>query len=297
VLFTLSPDVIYLVAVGSTDDSHSKMGGYALRVAPAPAQEVPSLYGKSDTNGRWLSASWTDLFFNEFDRTRITRTTHGTYLFWQRATYRTPYTSNDGNTYDSTMKQYEISCSDLRYRVLSRAEYLKSELVSSSSESTSWLSAMPETVAEASGQVICAYVKAHGIWAAHEVASPRSAGSSQSKNEDSERRKLTEARMIITDDDFEIARERAEALLRGRTEDARWNVLRAALVESNSQEREVMLANLTLDAVRDLLYPGIDRDRWRKLGWSNVLGGRLSPDDFIHKLRLAKGTGSSSGKL
>jgi hypothetical protein len=163
VLFTLSPDVIYLVAVGSTDDSHSKMGGYALRVAPAPAQEVPSLYGKSDTNGRWLSASWTDLFFNEFDRTRITRTTHGTYLFWQRATYRTPYTSNDGNTYDSTMKQYEISCSDLRYRVLSRAEYLKSELVSSSSESTSWLSAMPETVAEASGQVICAYVKAHGI--------------------------------------------------------------------------------------------------------------------------------------
>jgi hypothetical protein len=103
--------------------------------------------------------------------------------------------------------------------------------------------------------------------------------------------------MIITDEDFAIARERAEGLLRGRTEDSRWNVLRDALVESNSKEREVMLANLTLDAVRDLLYPGIDRDRWRKLGWSNVLGGRLSPDDFIHKLRLAKGTGSSSGKL
>jgi hypothetical protein len=103
--------------------------------------------------------------------------------------------------------------------------------------------------------------------------------------------------MIISDDDFAIARERAEALLRGRTEDARWNVLRDALLESNSKERESMLANLTLDAVRDLLYPGIDRDRWRKLGWTNVLGGRVSPEDFIHKLRLAKGTGSSSGKL
>jgi hypothetical protein len=103
--------------------------------------------------------------------------------------------------------------------------------------------------------------------------------------------------MIITDDDVAIAQGRAEALLRGRTEDARWNVLRDALVESNSKERESMLANLTLDAVRDLLYPGIDRDRWRKLGWSEVLGGRVTPQDFIHKLRLAKGTGSSSGKL
>ena len=103
--------------------------------------------------------------------------------------------------------------------------------------------------------------------------------------------------MIITDDDMAIAHGRAEALLRGGTEDARWNVLRDALVESNSKERESMLANLTLDAVRDLLYPGIDRDRWRKLGWSNVLGGRVTPEDFIHKLRLAKGTGSSNGKL
>jgi hypothetical protein len=103
--------------------------------------------------------------------------------------------------------------------------------------------------------------------------------------------------MIITDADVAIARERAEALLRGRTEDARWNVLRDALVESSSKDRESMLANLTLDAVRDLLYPGIDREGWRKLGWTNVLGGRVTPEDFIHKLRLAKGTGSSSGKL
>ena len=103
--------------------------------------------------------------------------------------------------------------------------------------------------------------------------------------------------MIITDEDFAIAQGRAEKLLRGRTEDARWNVLRDALVEDSAKARESMLAHLTLDAVRDLLYPGIDRDRWKQLGWSNVLGGRVTPEDFIHKLRLAKGTGSSSGKL
>jgi hypothetical protein len=51
--------------------------------------------------------------------------------------------------------------------------------------------------------------------------------------------------MIITDDDVAIARGGAEKLLRRRTEDARWNVLREALVESNSKERESMLANLT----------------------------------------------------
>ena len=103
--------------------------------------------------------------------------------------------------------------------------------------------------------------------------------------------------MIITDEDFAIAQGRAEKLLRGRTEDDRWNVLRDALVEDSEKARESMLAHLRLDAVRDLLYPGIDRDRWKKLGWSNVLGGRVTPEDFIHKLRLAKGTGSSSGKL
>ena len=103
--------------------------------------------------------------------------------------------------------------------------------------------------------------------------------------------------MIITDEDVAIAKGRAEALLRGRTEDGRWNILRDVLVESSFKEREAMLALLTLDAVRDLLYPGIDRDRWRKLGWSDVLGGRVTPEDFIHKLRLAKATGSSSGRL
>jgi hypothetical protein len=103
--------------------------------------------------------------------------------------------------------------------------------------------------------------------------------------------------MIITDADMAIALERAEASLEGRTEDDQWNVLRDALVESVSLDREIMLAGLTLNAVRDLLYPGIDRERWRKLGWTNVLGGRVTPEDFIHKLRLAKGTGSSSGKL
>jgi hypothetical protein len=103
--------------------------------------------------------------------------------------------------------------------------------------------------------------------------------------------------MKITDEDFALAQERAEVLLRSQTEDQRWNVLRDALVESNSKQRESMLALLTLEAVRDSLYPGINRDQWRKLGWSDALSGRATPEDFIHKLRLAKATGSSSGKL
>jgi hypothetical protein len=103
--------------------------------------------------------------------------------------------------------------------------------------------------------------------------------------------------VIITDEDMAIAQGRAEASLRGRTEDAGWNVLRDALVDSNFKDRESMLAGLTLNAVRDLLYPGIERDRWKKLGWVDVLGGRVTPEEFIHKLRLAKGTGSSSGRL
>lgn len=103
--------------------------------------------------------------------------------------------------------------------------------------------------------------------------------------------------MKITDDDVAIAQERADALLQSGTEDERWNAFLDALLESSTQQRESMLALLTLEVVRDMLYPGIDRDRWRSLGWSDTLGGRMAPEMFIHKLRLAKATGSSSGKL
>jgi S1-C subfamily serine protease len=163
VLFTLSPGLVYIVAVGSTDEGHAKMGEYALHVAQAPAEEATPSYGGSASDGRWLTSSGTDDYYDEFDRTRITRTTYGTYLFWERATYRAPYTSKSGNTYNSTMTQYELSCRDLSFRLLSDAEYLKGELVGSSSNPTPWQTAMPETVAEVSGKVVCAYVKAHGI--------------------------------------------------------------------------------------------------------------------------------------
>jgi hypothetical protein len=161
-ILTLSPDVTYMIAVGASDESRSRMGGYALTVAPSTRPKAVS-QGASGNEERWLWAAASDLAKSEFDRTRITSTGHGAYLVWVRSTYQTPYTSKSGNTYDTAMLQYEISCSDLSYRVMTGAEYLKTELVWSSSETTSWTAAMPETVAEMAGRTICAYVKAHGL--------------------------------------------------------------------------------------------------------------------------------------
>jgi hypothetical protein len=161
-ILTLSPGVTYMIAIGASDESRARMGGYTLTIAPTARQKAVSR-GASDTEDRWLAASSSDLFDNEFDRTRITSTGRGTFLVWERATYHAPYTSKTGNIYDSTMMQYEVSCSDLRYRVITGAEYLKSELVWSSSDQTEWQAAMPETVAEISGRTVCAYVKTHGL--------------------------------------------------------------------------------------------------------------------------------------
>lgn len=157
---TLSSDVTYLVAVSATNASHSKMGGYSLIVAQDfRAPSSPSATGEE----RWLEAGSADIFDSHFDRTRITRSGYGAHLVWMRATYRKPYTSRDGETFDVTMAQWEISCSDTRYRQHSVARYLKEDLVSSSSEVSSWKSAIPESVAEESERIICAYIKAHGL--------------------------------------------------------------------------------------------------------------------------------------
>ncbi|HCU10885.1 MAG TPA: hypothetical protein DGB72_02035 [Gemmatimonadetes bacterium] len=161
-ILTLLPDVRYMIAVGASDESRSRMGGYTLTIA-APTQPKAVSQGVSVTEDRWLPAASSDLYDNQFDRTRITSTGNGAYLVWVRSIYHSPYTSKNGNTYDSTMLQYEISCSDLSYRVITGAEYLKSDLVWSSSDQTSWQAAMPETVAEMAGRTICAYVKAHGL--------------------------------------------------------------------------------------------------------------------------------------
>ena len=159
----LSSDVLYVVAVGTSDDSRAPMGGYSLRVVPGPRQAESSPSRTSDANDRWVPAATSEDFINEFDRTRITKSRYGTYLVWERATYKTPYTNKSGLTYDVAMIQYDISCSDMRYRTVASIRYSSGSVVWSDYDASEWHSAIPESVAEISGQAVCAYVKARGL--------------------------------------------------------------------------------------------------------------------------------------
>ena len=145
--------VTYFITVGVTDSSRSKMGGYTVRVASAPNQ----------AEERWLEAATTDNATITFDRTRITNTGSGTYVVWWRSIFRTLRTSDSGKSYDGSMTQYEISCTEDRLRILSTAFYLKDAAVLQSDETTSWHAIIPETVAEAAGTASCGYIKAHGL--------------------------------------------------------------------------------------------------------------------------------------
>ena len=74
-------------------------------------------------------------------------------------------------------------------------------------------------------------------------------------------------------------------------------MLRDLLVAEPARQREAAIEYLKLAMIRDELYPGIDRNRWAKLGWGDVLAGRKSAEKFIHDVRLAKAAGASGGKL
>jgi hypothetical protein len=103
--------------------------------------------------------------------------------------------------------------------------------------------------------------------------------------------------MIVDDSARDEAAERAERALQFRNEDGQWDVLKDLLEAEPGRQRERMIEALALEAIRDTLYPGIDRKRWSQLGWSDVLGGRKSAARFVHDVRLAKSAGSSHGKL
>jgi hypothetical protein len=157
---TLSANVMYLVGLGATTDSRAKMGGYSMMASLEPEQ-APSQAAQGEE--RWLQLSINRDSYSEFDRTRITTSTYGTYFVWERDTYRTPSTTTSGMKFDSLISQYEMSCRDNRYRFITGVTYLKREIAWSSSASGEWQTAIPESVAEAQGQVFCAYVKAHGL--------------------------------------------------------------------------------------------------------------------------------------
>jgi hypothetical protein len=160
---TLTPGTNYVIAVGVADGSHSAVGGYVLHVETSALHAEPSASRASDTDGRWISAGGTKEFDNEFDRARITRSGSGTYVVWERATYKTPHTNSEGLTYDIEMIQYDISCRSPRYRTISITRYSEGSAVWSDHKTREWRPAVPETVAEFSGAIVCEYVRAHGL--------------------------------------------------------------------------------------------------------------------------------------
>jgi Trypsin-like peptidase domain/Surface-adhesin protein E len=159
----LSADATYLVGLGATTNSRAKMGGYSLMVSPEPEQSAPSQPAAVD--GRWLGAAVAKDYYSEFDRTRITPSGNGTYFVWERAAYGTAQTTGAGKSYDVFISQDEISCSDNRYRFISGVAYLKGDYAWSTSGPASgqWQNTVPESMGEIEGQVICAYIKAHGL--------------------------------------------------------------------------------------------------------------------------------------
>jgi hypothetical protein len=103
--------------------------------------------------------------------------------------------------------------------------------------------------------------------------------------------------MLIDNDMVEEATAHANALLSYRDEDEAWTLLAEILTASAERQRASAIRCLVESFVRDALYPGLSREQWRALGWNDALGGRVTPAQFIHRLRVAKASGSTTGKL
>ena len=160
---TFSGNVTYYVGVFAADRSGSKIGNYIIRVVSTPTHEQAAAAPAADEEARWLWVGRTDKSFVEFDRTSIASSGYLTYLVWERSTYAKPYKDSDGETADSYMLQYELSCSDRRYRLRVATKYLKGALVSSSNWLGEWDTTVPESIGETVTKTVCAYAKAHGI--------------------------------------------------------------------------------------------------------------------------------------
>jgi hypothetical protein len=77
-----------------------------------------------------------------------------------------------------------------------------------------------------------------------------------------------------------------------------WAIKGRAVWDSDGATREAATAILERELVRDALYPGITREQWRRLDRTRALrAGRVDAEIFVHKLRLAKAAGSSTGRL
>jgi len=163
---TSTGDVVYIVAVGASEQSRSKTGSYSLLVTPASTASAgtaaPFASASSGENDRWLGAAVTKNSVVRFDRTSIAKTDSGTFAVWQRAIYTQPVATKAGKIFDTAMIHYEISCPVDRVRILSAAFYSQGAIVLSSSVAGPWGPVIPESVSEYSGKAICSYIKSHG---------------------------------------------------------------------------------------------------------------------------------------
>lgn len=103
--------------------------------------------------------------------------------------------------------------------------------------------------------------------------------------------------MIVDDELNRDAQQLAGRALEGRSEHESWELFRHALEFNAGAQRAGAVNLLAIEMIAEALYPEISREQWRKLGWNDALSGRMSPQAFIHKLRLAKAAGSKTGRI
>lgn len=105
--------------------------------------------------------------------------------------------------------------------------------------------------------------------------------------------------MIIDDEVQAEARSRAIALLSDcLTEDQRWTMLEGLLKQRRAEERERAIEHLVPHFLLvELFGQPLHHGEIRQLGLGDALSGKITPENFIHRVRLAKAAGSGMGKL
>ena len=99
--------------------------------------------------------------------------------------------------------------------------------------------------------------------------------------------------MEVTPDMLLEAREKAEQVLEGLSEDARWALLRERVEAEHQQSREACMRRLELEAIRVLVCPNVEAK-----AWSALLGNRAGDiGKWFHERRVARAVGVRRDKL
>ena len=97
--------------------------------------------------------------------------------------------------------------------------------------------------------------------------------------------------MIIDDDMEREAAGRAHALLNGLDEEGRWRFVLAQLRDEVDGRRERVIQELVPGMVREIVAPGTTHKDWFRRDMSRVMNDRMTPERFVHNLRLLVSTG------